>query len=309
MIDLNLDPSETRPDRTPSAKPGPSLNLKVVLFSVAGASALVGFGVAASTVMAGLAAPTPVKIIASRQAADWPELKDGLPAIKGSVQAAAAPAQPAKPETPALRMVSLPEAFAAITPAPTPPAPDAPRPAAPRPAKVAAAPVAPTQRIPVPTPVTPVAAAREVAPLAPGRTAALQTPRASETVRARELVEPAAPKPVAESTERAEKAERPEKKERAEKTERSGKSERTERAEKIERPEKPVPKAATRQTPAPTRTADKAKGAATATVAQAEPAEAEDTEVLGIKLPSLAPAGRKLKESVDALGDAVKNVF
>ncbi len=118
MIDLNLDPSETRPDRMSPAKPGPSLNLKVVLFGVAGASALVGFGVAASTVMAGLAAPTPVKIVASRQAADWPELKDGLPAIKGSVQAAAAPAQPAKPETPALRMVSLPEAFAAITPAP-----------------------------------------------------------------------------------------------------------------------------------------------------------------------------------------------
>ncbi len=73
--------------------------------------------------------------------------------------------------------------------------------------------------------------------------------------------------------------------------------------------EKPAPKAAARKTPAPTRTADKAKGVPTATVAQAEPAEAEDTEVLGIKLPSLAPAGRKLKESVDALGDAVKNVF
>ena len=52
MIDLNLDPSETRPDRRPSAKPGPSLNLKVVLFGVAGTGALVGFGVAASTVMA-----------------------------------------------------------------------------------------------------------------------------------------------------------------------------------------------------------------------------------------------------------------
>lgn len=65
MIDLNLDPSETRPDRRPSAKPGPSLNLKVVLFGVAGAGALVGFGVAASTVMAGLAAPTPVRIVAS----------------------------------------------------------------------------------------------------------------------------------------------------------------------------------------------------------------------------------------------------
>ncbi|MGT2478734.1 hypothetical protein ACU4GR_07315 [Methylobacterium oryzae CBMB20] len=44
-------------------------------------------------------------------------------------------------------------------------------------------------------------------------------------------------------------------------------------------------------------------------MAQAEASEPEETEVLGIKLPSLAPAGRKLKESVDALGDAVKKVF
>ncbi|CAA2155472.1 hypothetical protein MBRA_01112 [Methylobacterium brachiatum] len=49
-------------------------------------------------------------------------------------------------------------------------------------------------------------------------------------------------------------------------------------------------------------------GAAPATVAQADTAD-EETEVLGIKLPSLAPAGRKLRESVDALGDAVKKVF
>ncbi|MDE4912037.1 hypothetical protein PQI07_15215 [Methylobacterium sp. 092160098-2] len=295
MIDLNLDPSETRPDRRPSAKPGPSLNLKVVLFGVAGAGALVGFGVAASTVMAGLAAPTPVRIVASKQAADWPELKDGLPVIKGSVQAAPAAAVPAKPEAPALRMVALPEAFSPIvTPAKAPAAPPS---AASQPAKVAAAPVPPTQRIPVPTPVMPVAATREVAPLASTRTASLQTPRASETVRARELVEPAVPNP-APATERTE---RPAPVERAEKVE---------RVQKIERPEKPASKAvATRKAPAPARAAEKATGTAPATVAQAEPAEAEDTEVLGIKLPSLAPAGRKLKESVDALGNAVKNVF
>jgi hypothetical protein len=143
----------------------------------------------------------------------------------------------------------------------------------------------------------PVAATREVAPLASTRTASLQTPRASETVRARELVEPAVPNP-APATERTE---RPAPVERAEKVE---------RAQKIERPEKPPAKAvAPRKAPAPARAAEKATGPAPATVAQAEPAEAEDTEVLGIKLPSLAPAGRKLKESVDALGNAVKNVF
>ncbi len=209
--------------------------------------------------------------------------------IKGSVQAAPAAAVPAKPEAPALRMVALPEAFSPIvTPAKAPAAPPS---AASQPAKVAAAPVPPTQRIPVPTPVMPVAATREVAPLASTRTASLQTPRASETVRARELVEPAVPNP-APATERTERPAP------------------VERAQKIERPEKPASKAvATRKAPAPARAAEKATGTAPATVAQAEPAEAEDTEVLGIKLPSLAPAGRKLKESVDALGNAVKNVF
>ncbi|MGH1591968.1 hypothetical protein ACRBEV_30710 [Methylobacterium phyllosphaerae] len=123
MNDLNLDPSETRTQRIPTGHSGPALNLRVVLFSLAGASALAGFGVAASTVMAGLAAPSPVKFVASGRAGDWPELKDGLPVIKGSVQAAPAPVQAAKPEAPALRMASLPEAFAPVTPAPTAPAP------------------------------------------------------------------------------------------------------------------------------------------------------------------------------------------
>ncbi|SDA22177.1 hypothetical protein SAMN02799622_02866 [Methylobacterium sp. UNC378MF] len=293
MIALNLDASETRPNRMPAAKSGSSMNLKVVLFGLVGASALVGFGVAASTVLAGLAAPAPVKIVSSGKAADWPELKDGLPVIAGSVPAAPAPPKPAQPETPALRMASLPEAFTPIAaPAETTAAP---KPVASKPAKVSAAPVPPTQRIPVPTSVTPVATTREVAPLVPTRTAALQTPRASETVRARELVDAAMPSPASDKPARVEKVER---------------SEKAERSEKSGRTEKAASKtAATRKAAAPARAIDKPKGATPATVAQAEPAEAEDTEVLGIKIPSLAPAGRKLKESVDALGDAVKNVF
>ncbi|MFC6740612.1 hypothetical protein [Methylobacterium tardum] len=78
-------------------------------------------------------------------------------------------------------------------------------------------------------------------------------------------------------------------------------------AEKSEKPgRKPV---AAQKPPAPPKVAAKAKAPASTAVAQAEASEPEETEVLGIKLPSLAPAGRKLKESVDALGDAVKNVF
>ena len=49
--------------------------------------------------------------------------------------------------------------------------------------------------------------------------------------------------------------------------------------------------------------------------ASAEPAaapaaapEPEQSEIFGLKVPSLAPAGRKIAESVEALGNAVKNL-
>ncbi|MHB2209900.1 hypothetical protein [Methylobacterium sp. CM6257] len=281
MNDLALDPSETRATRTPVARPERSSHLRLVLFGLVGAGALGGFGVAASTLMAGLAAPAPVKFVSSGRAADWPELKDGLPAVAGTGQATTAAPKPSEPAAPALRMAAPPGSF-------TPAAAPVKSAAAPTPPAQAAAPETPTQRIPQPTPVVPVVASRHVVPLPPARTAALLTPRASETVRARELAEPAAPsapKPVATATPAASTA-------------------------APEKSEKPARKAvAAHKAPVPVKAAEKTKGAAPTSVAQAEPAEPEETEVLGIKLPSLAPAGRKLKESVDALGDAVKNVF
>ncbi|WP_279600326.1 hypothetical protein [Methylobacterium sp. J-077] len=284
MIDLALDPSDTRPHRSPEARPGRKSNLRLVLVGLVGAGAVAGFGVAASTLMAGLAAPTPVKRAPMSRAADWPELKDGLPAVAGVAPAAPVAAKPAEPEKPALRMAALPEALAPAAASPAVSASAKALPVAgPTPARSVAVPEAPTQRIPTPTPVMPIAAARQVVmPLPPTRTAALQPPRASETVRARDVVVPAAvpaAKPVATTPAAAP-------------------------------PERPARKAvAATKPPVAKKTADTAKpGAAAATVAQAEPAD-EETEVLGIKLPSLAPAGRKLKESVDALGDAVKKVF
>jgi hypothetical protein len=117
MIDLALDPSETRETRDPEPRPKRGVNLRVILFGLAGAGALGGFGVAASTVMAGLAAPAPATFKVSGKAADWPDLKDGLPALAGSGKVASAPTPAAEPATPALRMAALPEAF---TPAAAP---------------------------------------------------------------------------------------------------------------------------------------------------------------------------------------------
>lgn len=269
MIDLALDPSETRETRNPAAPPRRASNLRIVLFGLAGIGVLGGFGVAASTLMAGLAAPAPIKVTANPgRAADWPDLKDGLPAVAGTVAVVAPEPKPAEPVAQAPRMAALPESF---TPAAAPSKPPAASPSS----KAADAAVPPTRRIPTPTPVAPLAASRQVVPLPPSRTAALQAPRAAETVRAHAVVEPA-PKPLAVAAPPASSA-------------------------------KPAPKVvAAKPAPAP-KTADKTKR--TATVASAEPADPEETEVLGIKLPSLAPAGRKLKESVDALGDAVKSVF
>ncbi|MCJ2135424.1 hypothetical protein MKK69_15420 [Methylobacterium sp. J-026] len=278
MIDLALDPSETRETRYPVAPPRRGRDLRVLLFGLAGLGVLGGFGVAASTLMAGLAAPAPVKVAttvaAGGRAADWPDLKDGLPAMAGAVGAKPADTQPAAPVAQAPRMASLSDGF---TPAAAPIAPS------PR-AKAADVAELPTRRIPTPTPVMPVAASRQVVPLPPARTAALLPPRPAETVRARALVEPAAPpapKPVAAAAPAA----------------------------TPEKPAKPAPKIVAAKPSPPVKTAEKAKRPAPATVAQAEAAEPEETEVLGIKLPSLAPAGRKLKESVDALGEAVKSVF
>lgn len=282
MIDLALDPSDTRPLRAPPAR---TSRLRMVALALVGASALGGFGVAASTLMAGLAAPAPVKRASQSRAADWPDLKDGLPVLAGT--SAATPPKPAAPEAPALRMASLPDPIGAP---PTPPKPALPAAtsAAPRPIATTASPIAAaapepaTKRIPNATPVTAIGPARQVMPLAPARTAALQPPRASETIRARTEAEPAAEAEPVRAAAAAPPA-------------------------SIATPtgsEKPQRKAV-----AVRRSIPATSTAAPAAVASAEASEPEETEVLGIKLPSLAPAGKKLREGVDALGEAVRNVF
>lgn len=287
MISLTLDPSDTRPARAPAPAPLRTSRLRVVLFALVGAGALGGFGVAASTLMAGLAAPAPVKRASQSRAADWPDLKDGLPTLAGAAPNTSAANTPspapnrAEPETPALRMAALPDPVAALpTPAKAQAAPARTAAVAARPTEPAAAPEAPTKRIPMATPVALIGPARQAMPLPPARAAALQQPKASETVRARTLSEPTSGPVTPAAVSIVAPAATPEK------------------------ADKPARKVAAVRRPTPA-----AAAAAPTSVAAAEAPEAEDTEVLGIKLPSLAPAGRKLKEGVDALGEAVRNVF
>ena len=276
MIQLALDPSETRPTRAPDAPPARKRGLRTVLFGVVGLGAFGGICVAASTLMAGLASPTPARLAPMSRAADWPELKDGLPVLASTVAPAPAASMAVEPEVPTPRMAALPEAITAL---PTP----AKVTTAPPPAMIAAVPEAPAKRIPTPVAVAPIGPSRQVVPLPPARTAALQMPRPSETVRARDPAQSAAA-PAAKPASAVKAAAAPS--------------------------EKAAPKAMTARKVATAKPAENGKvGGASATVAQAEPPDLDETEVLGIKLPSLAPAGRKLRESVDAFGEAVKKVF
>lgn len=296
MSELLLDTSERRTARATAMPQGKRSRLRLLLGGAVCAAALSGFAVAASSVMAGLVMPAPrlsrAPAIGTGLAASWPDLKDGLPARAGEpVKITESKAEAPKP-APAPRMAAFsadPKAFDANTP--TLPVPQAqPKPVADRPA-----PVKPTERIPVPTEVAVLDDIPAAGIVTPSLTVATLAPRPSETVRARDEVarvaeEPAkvaAPKPVAAAT-------------------------------PVPAKPKPAPVATAKPAPEPAKVAKAetpkpaakpvaAKHAVTQT-ASAEP-EPEETEILGVKLPSLAPTGRKIKDGVSALGDAVRNAF
>lgn len=287
MIDLALDPSDTRPAHASGAPDVRRGKLRVALVALAVTGGLGAFGVAASAVMADLVAPPPprARLAPPSRAADWPELKDGLPALADARAPVAAPAEVKRDEPvtpPPLRMATLAEPISAL-PTPT-------RAAAPV-AALAPAQEPPAKRVPVPMPVTVIGPTRQVAPLAPIRTVSLQQPRPADTVRAREVADPApvvatpavvTPPAVSAPTAAASPA-------------------------PVRTVDKPQRKAVAARKPAAP-IASQSGAQAPVAVASAE-AEPDEMEVLGVKLPSLAPAGRKLKESIGAIGDAVKSVF
>lgn len=313
MNELVLDPTETRQPRTAAQSKPPGRPLgRIALGSALGVAGLGAFA-AASAFMADLTGlrSTPMPpVVAKQNAADWPDLmKDGLPALAtGSLPEAGAPRRIALPaadaapgtapaQSPAGPVaepaVALPGPVTAAA-MPAPPPAVTPEPAAAKPAvsQSAAAKPAPTiENAPV------IAPARQAGVLPPpNRTAPTVAARPVETVRARTASTSFAALPAAPDKPAAEKpAARPASAEGRKDPARPAEA----KAEAAEHAKKKPEKAVAARKPAPT---------AVASAEPAVPAEPEETEVFGIKVPTLAATGRKIGAGVEALGNAVKGL-
>ena len=338
MIDLALDPSETRSAPTAQRAATRRPWLRVALFGALGVAGTGAFGVAANTYLAGLAGPQRAKpIVTSQKAADWPDLKDGLPTLAGSGPAvpkireilppepAPAPVVEARID-PMLRAGAAPLDAAAAAPAATAAVPSIAVPAD-KPAKAAPRPLPAIVEVPV------IGPTRQAALIPPARTVPGNAPLAAETVRAKTLQAEAvvtgraeagtttyaalpaateiAAKPPATKHEAARSdVGRPETAKPDSAKAKASAAEPAKAKPRIEAHAKPsaVPAAkAVAEKPAARKPAA-VEARATPPEVKAAPAEDADTEVFGIKVPSLAPAGRKIRESVEALGDAVKGI-
>ncbi|KQT70771.1 hypothetical protein ASG51_11705 [Methylobacterium sp. Leaf465] len=320
LMSVTIDPSETRRPVAPAPRPS-RVKLRVVLLSGAGILGLAGFTAFAFATLGNLAGPqftrptlatasaTPASL--GHNASEWPDLRDGVPALAParSKSVAAAPDQPSAAPTaerppaavapPAARVAEVrPREVRTVDAKPIgvtvaearTPAVRAPE----------AIPVEKPAAVPVaakPARLPPIESAAVLPPARPAslvpvtRTATLIAPLPNETTRSRATngtftaLTPEAPKhsPVAKATETKPSI---------------VKSSIVKSSVGKPVVAKPLVAKAPSGTP---------ETASAPPVAQAEP-EPEQTEFLGVKVPSLAPAGRKIAESVEALGNAVKNL-
>ncbi|GJD56711.1 hypothetical protein MTDSW087_00861 [Methylobacterium dankookense] len=333
MNDLVLDPSETRqprraaPGDAPMAAPAKGGVGRIALVAGLGLAGLGAFA-GATSLMSSLVAPKPVSAVASRlKAADWPDLKDGLPSLAGTPSSTGTaqarfslpPAEPPAAEPPAA-LAAVPEPLARGTadlkPAEIKPAAAAQisvpqaapiQAAAPQvstPAQAAARPAPPIENAPVIGPV------RQASTLPPSRTAAVLPARAAETMRARtasttfaalppehaakpELPKADLPKPDLPKAD-------PVKPEAAAPAVEQTAAPEAKPAARGEKPDaKPKAKPVQARKPA---------AAPTAVAAATAPEESDETEVFGIRMPTLSATGRKIGAGVEALGDAVKSL-
>ncbi|ACL58264.1 hypothetical protein [Methylobacterium nodulans] len=280
MMSVEIDPSERRsPAPARSGWRGPAL------IAAAGLGGVAAFGAFAYPAVSALLAPRPSAIRVG-PIREMPEIKDGIPALKADTPEIA-------PEAPRVRTVAIPPA-AAPTEKPAEP-PQTPPPAQPvvaaRADSLVTGTLNPPQRFEHPAP-EPVAKAVEPQPSVsePAEPKPVEPkvtePKATES----KPVEPksAAPAPNAEPAPAAREA-----------------------RETAPVPAKPPAKAAAKpQKPAPKPVAKREKPDATRT-ATAEPAPApeqpERNTFLGLPVPDFAPAGKAIKDTVEAVGDAVIN--
>ena len=271
MMSVTIDPSETRHSpQAPAARRATPSVLRNLFLGVVGCAALVGFSVGAYSMMGELARPQLAKVAIGRQAAEWPDLKDGVPAMVPSTGEAARP--PSRTvDAPTATAEAKPALTAAVSPMAASVAATASPPVAASPEKHSAA--SPPRPLPL-LQMTTVVPSGRIAPLVqPAAMASPVPPSRAETVRAR----------AAETQYTALPAEPA--------------------AQPAPRPVKKTPVASARAKPAP-------GAVATAQPAAAAPtAEPEETEVFGMKVPTLASSGRRFVEGVQSLGDAVAKQF
>lgn len=282
---IELDPSETRTPAAAAQHPSVSRPLhrswgrpwgRIALFGLLGIAGTGAFAGAASTFLAGLAGPQRAPAAIRQRAADWPDLKDGLPVLAtGSVAAVPVigPSEPARAPAPVASAI-----------------PGAPR-VEPEPAVARAA-----RPLPAIVDVPVIGPARQASLAAPARAVAVLAPLPAETIRARTTAttfaalpaEPAQVQPPAEAPARSSSA-KP-------------------MPARLPAPKIPVSEKPAAEKPVRKPATVEAKAVPAGAPDQDEATQDEGTEVFGIKVPSLAPAGRKIRESVEALGDAVKSL-
>ena len=283
LMSIAIDPTERRVAAEVPAhavrKP-PSRVGRLALITVLGGVGLVGLSAGAYSMLSGLAGPPPSKVRLGRVSADWPDLRDGVPALAPSHRStdavpARAPADAALADPAPARVAVAPvDTKAPELKAPENRAAEA-KPVEMKPVQVAGvAPPARPARLPAIENAATVPAAPAVALVEKARTAPLVAPTPVETTRARATTGATFAALPPAPTETAPKP-------------------------------KPAPVVA-RTKPAAKPAAAPAEKVAAAQPAQAAEPEAEETEMFGMKVPSLAPVGRKLAEGVEALGNAVK---
>lgn len=331
MMQVAIDPSERRDagsrkpvadkvvaDKPVAARPvkpmsklgsKPAARGRMVVLGTLGCVAVAGLSYAAYSAMGSLAGPQVVRPnlyqmqkaqALQAKAADWPDLRDGVPAL-ASAAGSPAPARDtgiqlverrALVEEPvtaeamskaqltapveAPPKVDTPVTLAAATPAPSIVKAEAPRPKA----------------LPPIEPVSLALPPNALSPIVPNRVASVIAPSAAQTIRARSAATSFASLPP-----------EPTRAEAGAETSKPSASVVVKPAASVAKPSVAVAK------PKPVKPAKPVQEAsAEPAAAPAAAPEPEQSEIFGLKVPSLAPAGRKIAESVEALGNAVKNL-
>lgn len=280
-MSVAIHPSETRRSEPHRLGSGHAARLRTVAGLAGGGAALIAFAVGAFSFFSDLADPRARPVRVASVASQWPDLKDGVPAL--------APAD----ASPDLRRASLPPEPAPAA-APLPPAPPAPVqasvPETPPPIRVNL-PIEPAPTVPpAARTATIVAPAKVTLPLPPSRT---ETVRAKPEQPARFVSLPAPKAKEAVQAEHKREAKAATAKSDSAKSD-SAKSD----SAKPEAARKAVPPTRSRTAEAkPTQTAS-----AQAPAAQPVHEASDEPELLGVKI----PGGRQIREGWDS---AVNGLF